>query len=293
MAWFISNLSETFTSRSSFALQFAKTPENYVITSASKDELHVKLRAVGFQFLGFSINKKKVELDLSLAERKDSTLFIPAAVYRSQIERQLPGSMTLLEIDEDTIFFGFFEVESKKIPIRPKMFLNLSQNFLLDGDLLIQPDSITIKGPKNEIDTIEYVNTIKTDLTSATSSFSLKVNLDKSPLLKNTRFSTEAVLLNGKVARFSEKVIDVPIGVINLPSGLKIRTFPKNARIVCKAKLNDLKQLKPSDFEIIADYASIEGVETNILMLQIAKQPKTIESARLEESQVEFILNRE
>ena len=133
LAWFISNLSDPITSHASFELQFSKEHDNYVVTSASKDEVDVKLRAVGFQFLSFEIRKKKVRLDLSNAERIDSTLFIAPKVYRRQIERQLSNSMTLLEIDEDTIFFGFFEVESKKIPVKPKMSLNLSQNFLLDG----------------------------------------------------------------------------------------------------------------------------------------------------------------
>ena len=293
LAWFISNLSDPITSHASFELQFSKAHDNYVVTSASKDEVNVKLRAVGFQFLRFAIKKQKILLDLSMAERIDSTLFIAPKIYRRQIERQLSNSMTLLEVDDDTIFFGFFEVESKRVAIRPKMQLNLSQNFLLDGELLIQPDSITIRGPKNEIDSIEYIQTIKTDLTSVTSSFSQRVDLEISPLLKNTTFSARSTVLKGKVARYSENVVEVPITVINLPTALKIRTFPKNAKVVCKAKFNVLKQLSASDFEVVADYSSIEGTESNTLLLHIARQPQNIESARLEETHVEFILNRQ
>ena len=294
LAWFMNKLSESYTSATTFDLEYVAVPTRFLLKGTSKDRVDVKLKAVGFKFLGFNIKKKKIKIDLSQIQKRNSRYFISPNVYRKQIERQLSGSMTLLEIERDTLFFDFYELSSKTVPVIPRVQLIFAQNHLLEEALNVEPKIITVTGPKNEIDTIENVQTEKLDLSDLTSDFSNKVGLYKAQELKNTSFSFTKVIVQGKVSRFSEKIIDVPIKVINLPEGMQIRTFPDRVSVLCRARLSELSNLDSSDFQITVDYSEISANSSKeMLFLKLSKIPKTVFSANLLENQVEYILKRE
>jgi len=55
--------------------------------------------------------------------------------------------------------------------------LNLAKNYLLDGKLDIKPSEVIVKGPRNEIDTINSVKSGRIELTDLTSDFSRKTSI--------------------------------------------------------------------------------------------------------------------
>lgn len=292
LIWFINNLSESYISNATFDLKYINVPDSLLLDHASKEEVDVKVQASGFQFLRFNVKNKEIKIDLSSASLKDGKHYIPQSVYRKQIDKQL-RSMTLLEIDRDTLFFDFTKVGSKKVPVNSKVNITFSPNYILDGPLKIEPSMITIRGPKTSIDTINSVSTLKIDFIEETTNFTHKVELFKNPELINTTYSNNAVYISGKVARFSEKLVKVPVKVINLPEGYEIRTFPDVVSVLCKAKLDNLKNLDSTAFEVIADYHTINDNTSKIITLELLKMPQNLHSAKLNETQVEYILKRQ
>jgi YbbR domain-containing protein len=214
-------------------------------------------------------------------------------MYRGQIEKQLSGSMELLEIDNDTLFLEMLAVTTKKVPVKPKGTMNMAQNYLLDGKIQVTPDSISITGPPDEIDTIAQVRTQKITLPDLTSDFSEEAEIFKSPKLKNTSYSETTAILTGKVVRFSERILELPIKILNLPDSLEIKTFPDKVSVVLKAKTERLKNLKKSDFQVVGDYGSIKDGASKELRLQLQKKPKGLHSAKLTTTEVEYIVKKQ
>ncbi len=290
--WFINALSQTYVSTAAFDLEYVNFPDGYLFKGASEKEMDVKIRAGGFQFLGFNFKNKKVRIDVSEAEKKDSTFYVPENRYRAQIEKQMTGSMALLEIDDDTLFLDMLPVITKKLPVRPRVKMNLAQNYLLDGKILMTPDTISVTGPKDEIDSITQIRTEKITLPELTSDFSEELGVFKSPKLKNTTYSRNTVVLSGKIARFSEKVFEVPVTVINLPDDLDVKTFPDRVSVVCKAKMKRLKELQKSEFQVVADYNAKKNEASEELPLELRKKPEGLHSVKLKETEVEYIIKK-
>ncbi len=290
--WFINALSQTYVSTAAFDLEYVNFPDGYLFKGASKNDMDVKLRAGGFQFLGFNFRNKKVKIDVSEAEQNDSKFYVPENRYRTQIEKQMTGSMALLEIDDDTLFLDMLPVFTKKLPVRPRAKMNLAQNYLLDGKISINPDSISVTGPKDEIDSITQLRTEQITLPDLTSDFSEELGVIKSPKLKNTTFSQSSVILSGKIARFSEKIFEVPITVINLPDNLDVKTFPDKVSVVCKAKMKRLKELQQADFQVVADYEAKGNEASEELPLELRKKPEGLHSVKLKETEVEYIVKK-
>ena len=76
-AWFISKLSEPYISNTSIGLNYRNTSDDLLLVNSSQDKIDVKLKAVGFQFLGFSFNKKNVVIDLSTVVKEGRQYYLP------------------------------------------------------------------------------------------------------------------------------------------------------------------------------------------------------------------------
>lgn len=292
LAWLVSQLSEDYTKGTSFDLVYINVPDSLRLTKASRNNLDVRIRASGFQFLGFNFRNKQIAIDLSKIDRRGADYYIPQKVYRKQIQNQLTGSMTLLEADRDTLFFDFHKVFKKEVPVQAEVTVILGQNYLLEEELSILPKTITLMGPKDELDAIDFIPTVQMEFSDLTSDFERPVALSRPEILPNTTYSVNSVKVSGKVFRFSEKIIDIPIGVINLPEGTAIRTFPDAVSVLCKAKIDKLKDLRVTDFEVIGDYDKVSK-SRQMLELKLITIPDAIHSAQLLENEVEFILKRE
>lgn len=292
-AWFLSKLSEPYVSGTTLVLKYTNTDDNLLLVEASHEKIEAKLEAVGFQFLGFNFKKKGAAIDLSAVAYENGKYYLTHQVYKGQIEKQLPNSMRLIDIEKDTLFFDFQEVISKEVQVKPQLQINLAQNYLLDGKLNITPVTVIVKGPKNEVDEIRSVTSERIDLTDLTSDFSRKAALIIPDGLQYTSFSAKSVTIAGKVARFSEKMMEIPVKVLNIPRGTEIQMFPDKVSVLCKGTLSTLKNLKKSDFEIVTDFAKISSAKSKKLNVKILSRPEKLASAILQETEVEYILKRE
>ena len=289
LAWFISKLSETYVNVAVFDLQYVNIPEDQMLIHASHDRINVKLEGIGFQFLRFG--NKKIEIDLAKAVKLGEDFFISQKVYTRQIEKQLSNSTKLIEVSSDTLFFDFQKVIEKKVPIRPLIRLDLAQNYLLDEGLRLEPDSVVVRGPLNEVDTLLYVNTEKIDLIGLNANFSKNISLIKSQLLTNTNYSKNEATISGKVSKFSEVDIEVKIEPINLPEKVHIKLFPSTVTILCNGSIKRLKELKKEDFEVIVDFKQNRPNENSLLLI-LSRKPSGLRSAILKQSDVEYIIER-
>jgi YbbR domain-containing protein len=262
------------------------------LSDAPKKSVKVTLRAVGFQFLGFALRKHKLKIDLSKIVKKDTIFFLAPNVYRRQIENQLTASMEVLDMDRDTLFFDLTKLISKEVPVAPRIRFVLDNNYALKNGISIAPQTVLLKGPRSEIDTIKRIRTTLLELGNVKTSFKTTLPLVKPRGLEHTSFSVNAVDVAGEVYRFSEKIIKVPVSTINLPENVEIRTFPESIEVLCQGTLTILKDLDSTDFIIEADYMQIKDATQNLLTLTLKKYPGKLINAKLLTEEVEFILRK-
>jgi hypothetical protein len=292
LAWLVNNLSNTFVSDASFPLEYTNVPDDFRLSDAPKKSVKVTLRAVGFQFLGFALRKHKLKIDLSKIVKKDTIFFLAPNVYRRQIENQLTASMEVLDMDRDTLFFDLTKLISKELPVAPRIRFVLDNNYALKNGISIAPQTVLLKGPRSEIDTIKRIRTTLLELGNVKTSFKTTLPLVKPRGLQHTSFSVNAVDVAGEVYRFSEKIIKVPVSTINLPENVEIRTFPESIEVLCQGTLTILKDLDSTDFIIEADYMQIKDATQNLLTLTLKKYPGKLINAKLLTEEVEFILRK-
>ena len=233
-----------------------------------------------------------MNLDVSQVVYENGKYTLSEDAVKKQLEGQFSQSVSLLDLDRNRLEVDLYQVASKKIPIAPNVELQFQSNHLLDGVFKIEPDSILVKGPAREIDTLKRVKTEAIVLTDIASDFSVDAALVFPNTLENSIFSKSRVKVSGKVARFSEKEFEVPIQAINFPEGYEVKLFPTKISLICKASIANLKEISSEDFQIVADYKQLGGANNNSLLLRIVQSPEDIYGVRLQERTVNFVLER-
>lgn len=293
LAWFLSNLSESYESRANFTINYRNLPDTLLLGKNSENTLEAKLRTSGFQFLYFNFFKKRVDLDVSQVTYQNGNYVLTEATLKKQIEQQLSQNISLMDLGRDQLKVDLYQVVSREVPIKADVSLQFEQNYILDGALEITPNHVVVKGPGNEVDTLKSIVTGPLQLANLSTDFSREVPLIFPKGLDNTIFSNGRVNVSGKVVRFSEKVFQVPVQVVNLPEGYQVKTFPNVVTVLCKATVDRLKELSLNDFGVTADYGQLNGTDKNTLFLRLSKSPENVYDVKLQEPSVNFVLEQE
>lgn len=293
LAWFVSKLSENYTNSAVVDLRFVNAPKDQLLVNASHENIAVKLEGVGFQFLGYSIRNKTFDIDLSAMRQKGDRYYLSKKIYKVQIEKQLKSAAKLIEIEDDTLFFRFEKIIERKLPINPQLQLHFVQDHTLEGEVTLTPDSIVVKGPENEVNSISEIKTALLELQEVSSNFVEKVTIVKPEDLKNLSFSVENIAVEAKVSQFSEKSIAVEITAIHLPKNSSLKMFPNEVEVLCKGSIKALKNLKSTNFQIIVDYRNTNNGVLKKVPIEILKQPLNLQSVVLQKNEIEYILEQE
>lgn len=293
LSWFISNLSESYESRTDFVLNYKNLPDTLLLGKDSEDVIQAKIRASGFQFLYHNFFKERIDVDVSQTTFQNGKYVLAGEELRKQMDLQLSQGISLMDLNRRELIVDMYRVASKEVPIKANLQLQLQQNYLLEGGIQISPDHIVVKGPNREIDTIDEISTSMLQLNNVSSDFSREVSLVLPKGLDNSVFSSGKAIVSGKVAKFSEKVFEVPVKVLNIPDGYQVQTFPDRVTVVCKATIDRLKEISKADFEVVADYTQLNGSEGSTLFLKITQHPENVYDVRLQEyNTVNFVLKQ-
>ncbi|MCL6265673.1 YbbR-like domain-containing protein [Flagellimonas myxillae] len=292
-AWFLSNLSESYESRVNFNLNYRNLPDTLLLGNNAVNSMEAKIRTSGFQFLYYRFWNKRINVNLSDVAYQNGRFILSEDNLKKQMEQQLSQNISLLDLDRNQLTVDLYQVATKEIPVVAQLDVQFEPNFILDGKPNVQPATITVKGPKNEIDTILSINTIKLEMANVSSDFSERVLLVFPKKLVNSIFSTTRVEVSGKVVKFSEEVFEIPVKVTNLPEGYSVKTFPNSISVLCQATPERLKTLSPGDFVVEADYRQLGNTDSNELFLEIRENPENVFDLRLMVNKVNFVLEQE
>ena len=292
LAWFLSNLSDSYESRTGFTLNYKNLPDTLILGNNAEKNLEAKVRTSGFQLLYYKFFNKRIDVDLSTIDYRNGRYVLEEDVLKKQMDRQLSQNISLLDLDGNQWEVDLYQVSQKTLQVKPRIQLKFQPNHILDGALHISPDSIVIKGPASEIDTLFAVETEPIILDNLSDDFTAEASITFPKNLDNSIFYANRVVVSGNVVKFSEKVFDVNVQALNVPDGYKLKMFPNTVSLVCKASVDELKNIESDDFEVTADYKQLGATTNNSILLQVSKKPSTVYAVRLQQRMVNFVLER-
>lgn len=287
--WFLIKLSEDYTYKVTFKVNYKNIPEDKLLLNTPRSTIDAIVSATGFKIFNYNIFKRSINIDLSAYDNPGKGFYILESDLEDEIENQY-SDLPLRRVLSDTIYIQFGVNKEKYVKIVPDLNLSFESDYELYDDVKVVPDSMWILGPENIVDSIDVLKTVAyvgnniNDNIKTTLAIALPENSDR------LNFQTKNVNVSAQVEKFSEKIVQRPVIVKNVPDSLSVRTFPTAVNILVRTALKDLKKITPEDFEVVCNYET--PTEGNKLKLKIDQAPNIVGEVKLQIEEVEFLVKK-
>ena len=286
----ITKLSKKYTDDITLDITFVNLPKQTVITLDSLPKCNTVVSAYGFNLLFYHFKKHTIPVDFDNdVYIKDSAYVWEVSKFKHKISAQLGLSAEVISLEQETIWFPFETLSSKKVPVVLNSKINFKPGYDILNHITIVPDSVDVIGSTSEISEISKVETEVLNLKDVTDSINKMIFLRKSDN-PNVKYSKNEVKVSAKVEKFTEGTLEVPVTIVNKPLEVNINYFPKAVTVSYYVSLNDYKTIKPLDFKVECDFSEIENSNKAFFVPKLVKSPELVKNVRLKQNRVEFIL---
>jgi len=290
--WMLIKLSRPYTSSVNVHLVYTDVPENKMLQSAPKSKVEVTLNAVGFKLLKHKFSNREIEVSLKNIKKKTSTKYylLSSNVLKSVDKSFIESNVT--DISPDTLYFELGKSISKKVKVEADVSIQYKTGYHLTGELKIEPAYITVTGPKSQVDSIIYLSTKNTKLTNVYDTIDEEIAILMNDKLAKLEYSATKVRIKGGVEKFTERTLEIPVKVKNVPNSYTISTFPSKVKVVFQIGLSDFNKINENDFEVICDYSIVESDAVDYLIPKINSKPNLVGSVKIVPNKIEFLLEK-
>ena len=266
-------------------IELIDIPKSHIISSVSDSILNLNLNATGFQFLYYYFLDNTVKISFQKAVYRNNTASLEIASEFNKLQDQLLGDPEILSFFPSKIEINYQSEFSKKVPIVfPKFNLDIGYSIT---NLNLYPDSIIVTGPKNVLADINHVDLDYKNETTLKSNFFDKIPINQGE--NELNYNVKEVDVEVTIDLFSEKNLNIPISVSNLPKSKVLKLFPSQVELVFSSSINNLKKIKPSDFRVGFNYDSVDK-EKNTAKIKLLKSPLSAKNVRLNPQDIFFLI---
>ncbi|MBQ3594131.1 MAG: YbbR-like domain-containing protein [Bacteroidales bacterium] len=288
LLWLIIKLSANYTVTESLTMNFKDAPANLIITNDTQ-KINVTLSSRGFDLLHYylkPVSRRKVDISLEevpLHKDSESTYSFGSSYAKEKIANFLTIESGKISFDENKIMLNMEQLDSVRVKVVPDLDMSYEKQYNRHGKIGITPDSVTIYGPKNIIESIDNVYTENLVLKNINSNVNVDVPLR---LEEMTNADTKNVNIKINVEKFTEAVTNVKI---SHDYHKQLRLFPDKVKIKYIVYLSEYNIINENSFVVRIDTADISP-ENNFLPIYLADYPNNTKIISIEPKEVEYII---
>lgn len=286
--WASTKLSKEYQLVQPFTLVWEEIPKGIVLND-KPSQIKVTLNASGVEILWYRLFKNKLSISLKDVDFTPEDRILNMEEHFFDIQQQLFGGTQLLQISPSLFPLQYSKMALKKLPVLTNLDINFRPGYLGEERLQITPDSVVVRGSKNILDTLVHINTEEFKLLDVHENINQQIELES---IEELVFEVESIQLFWPVLPYSEKSLIIPIKVVNIPVGVKVKLFPPEANLRATLPLSLLNAVQSSDFSLVVDYENIREGQADAMELKLKKQPPSVKKVIWEPLSVNYLIRR-
>ena len=258
--WFFIKSEDTYTINLDIPLVARNLQEQKTYKEEVPESIFVTLKGTGRSFIWLRVFNNfygddfKAVIDLSSIT--DEYNFELDSYYKENPEKiVLPSSLDLQFVEvlnPRNVQIKLQRYMVKKVPIESQILVSTEPGYIALGEQFF-PDSISIGGPEEAVNQIDYVLTKKDTLIDLVAS----VNGNWSILNPNKLVSFDPKKVDAliDVQPISETIITgIPVELINKPNNVNVFVNPATVSLTIVGGLNQITNILPEDINVIIDF---------------------------------------
>jgi hypothetical protein len=288
--WVFVQFSKQYITVINLPVSYLNLPKDKILLENSPKSLELSIRDKGFNIAIYKYFPRQLFIDLNDAKTINGQLVYNLELHKSSIFSQLKLNYENVSFLHENLKIDFEQRAVKRVRVNSQINLGFSVGYSALDQIKLQPDSITISGPGNILDTLGQINTEALKIGNINSDIEGKIKLDRANLSMITFYQDE-VSYSLRTDKFTEGKVEIPIEMVNVPQKMNAVIFPKEVIVYYQVSLNEFDKVKPSNFKVIVDFKN--SVDSNgYLLAEIVEKPRIVNNLRLNEIKIQFVIKR-
>lgn len=295
--WLLSSLSKEHSDEIEIPVQYGNVPDNFLIANIPSKIVRAQVQGYGFDLLWQKLNLEPIELTISanpnhlpsIRKKGLDIHYVLTNDVRERLRKSQDQQLEIERITPDTLFLRFEPRYTKTVPVVLNADISFAKQFGLASSIVIEPDSIKLRGSRTALNNIEQVETEPREWSDLSESITEKIPLVLSESESQITYSETAVNVELDVTEFTEGVVSIPIHVLG-PSSSKVKLFPSEVNVIYQVPLAQYEQVTAEMFRASVTVSDTETQTT--LSVNLDESPLQARKTRISPPQVEFIIQK-
>ncbi len=268
--WFLNALDKEYITEISLPITFHNLPENTSISAIEMQKVSVKVKGYGFDIVG-RLPKEFNELSIDVAKssvkisEKSEKYYIKSAQLKDAISSALPDIFSVVSVTPDTLYFELLTQRTHKVPVRLRSKVQYAPSYMRSAPELFIPDSVSVYENEIGLNTISeiYIEKLPVEI-KENGIFEVKIIP-----IKNVKIRQKTVKVKISAEQYSEKKVEIPVSIINLPDDVQMLVFPKKVSLKLKIPISLYPHINESNFKATINFDSINAESQKFLIPKI------------------------
>ena len=296
--WLLTSLSKKYVHEISVPVVYTSLPEELLIANEPAIVVNAEVRGIGFDLMWYWLRFEEAEIEVHAnpsempsTRRKGQELhYILSNDENARIVSMEDAALEIQDIWPDTLFIKFAPKFYKRVPVRLNANISFAKQYGMVSEPTLIPDSVLLIGPKEDVDTIEFLLTESQVWQELNESVTAEIEIERFEHLPAVVFNNIKVQVELDVVEFTEGSVSVLLQTdSDRPETIKL--FPQEVEIKYQVPLTDYDNVSVDQFQ-----ASVVINETSLnrstLAVKIDKQPESVTQVRVNPLQVEYIIQK-
>ncbi len=289
-AWLFFAMSNRYIYQVKTVAYYVNFPENKAFHPLQSDTIKLQVEGTGWQLLFSKLRIKPQFVNVSL-KGLNKTNYITLTDQLNEVNKQFDSNQKVVYIQPDTLYFDFSARSVKKIPIKLLHRLKFDGQYNISGKVQMIPEYVTVTGPLEDLIKINVWETDTLKFHNITHTVSAKIPL-KNPFKANINIYPSAVDVQIPVDEFTEKVVEVPVKILNNQGFDNVKILPDKVKITFMTALSNYSKIDKESFEVTADLNNWKTKNYKQLPLNISRLPDHCKLIKIEPQAIDFIINK-
>ncbi|MDN6281180.1 MAG: hypothetical protein L0J45_09265 [Psychroflexus sp.] len=288
LIWFILKLSKTYTDVIDFNYELTNLPKDLVIKKSDGNQIKVQLEATGIKLIGYHLFTTTIDINFDELEGEKNEYHLTNDQIKSVVQQNIEIPNETFAVKTKTLNFSSYQLYAKKVGVHSRLDVKFAPGYDSIAKFQFFPDSITLYGNQKILDTLKGVYTEKKTISNVKESLEDHIAIEMKDLdIKD--ISQEEVAYQLEVAKYTEKTLQLPIEVINVPNDIEVSIFPKEIQINFEVELQNYDAITKKDFHLLCDFRKRDK-DDNVLVPYLKGKPAHIKKIRFNTTHVNYLI---
>lgn len=285
--WAILSLNNLIQDNYKVRFRITGIPQGVTMINDYPREFNVTVKNNGYVLLKYMIgDNPEITVDFKKYANGNGQMLISRQELEDMLVAEFGSGTSIVSFSPESLSIKYTSLPGKKVPV--EIFGDYVANFqyVVNGEIVAVPDSVTIYSDAGNLSAINKVRTEKIISRNLTDSLYVKIAIQN---IKDVRAVPDSVDVMIPVEPLVTKRSSIPVIVKNLPENVSVVVFPSYVQVSYLLPMSLYNDRLDDKFEASVDYGDIQGNKAK-LPVRIEIAPEIYQNIQLETDSVEYVI---